>query len=312
MRVTLFLLLILLCTSIPATDLDYSLVPQKITEDIYFFEGANEDFSFSNGGNILNTGVIITNEGVIVINTGPSAIYGEQLRAAIRKITDKPIIRVYISKLHPDHFLGNQAFKDVPLYTLASTRELMQQQASQFTDNMYRLVNAWMKGTEPVIPTHTAKPGREIIGDHEIEILADTGHTPGDLLVFDRTDGVLFAGGVVFHNRAPTTPHADLNAWKKELESISALDFKIIVPSHGPVARDRKPLDQTRSYIDWLDQHFVQAAQQGLSMAELMYLEIPEKFASMAVMPDEYYRSVSHLYPDYEKHYLQALEGGAY
>lgn len=302
----------MLCSGGLAAELDYSLVPQKITDDIYFFEGANEDFSFNNGGNILNTGVIITSEGVIVINTGPSAIYGEQLRAAINKLTDKPIIRAYISKLHPDHFLGNQAFGDIPVYTLAKTRELMQQQASQFTDNMYRMVNAWMKGTEPVIPAHTAKPGKEMIGNHEIEILADAGHTPGDLLVFDHTDGVLFAGGVVFHDRAPTTPHAELKAWIKELERVAALDFKMLVPSHGPVAKDHKPVEQTLAYVQWLDHHFENAAHTGLSMAELMYLEIPQKFASMAVMPDEYYRSVSHLYPDYEKRYLQVLNGGAY
>lgn len=312
MKTIIFLTLTLLYTSALATELDYALVPQKITEDIYFFEGANEDFSFRNGGNILNTGIIITSEGVIVINTGPSVLYGEQLRAAIRKLTDKPIIRAYISKLHPDHFLGNQAFKDIPVYTLARTRELMQQQASQFTDNMYRLVNTWMKGTEPVIPAHTAKPGKEKIGNHQIEILADSGHTPGDLLILDHTDGVLFAGGVVFHDRAPTTPHAELSAWKKELERIVALDFKVLVPSHGPVARDHKPLEQTRAYIDWLDHTFEDAARNGLSMAELMYLEIPREFASMAVMPDEYYRSVSHLYPDYEKRYLQVLKGGAY
>jgi hypothetical protein len=28
--------------------------------------------------------------------------------------------------------------------------------------------------------------------------------------LFDETTGVLFAGGLVFSNRTPTTPHADL------------------------------------------------------------------------------------------------------
>ena len=62
MKTALLLALFLVSPNLFAAKLDYALTPQKITDDIYFFEGANEDFTFKNGGNILNTGFIITDE----------------------------------------------------------------------------------------------------------------------------------------------------------------------------------------------------------------------------------------------------------
>ena len=42
-----------------ASNLDYKLEPKQIAKDTYVFEGANDDFSKSNGCNIINTGFIV-------------------------------------------------------------------------------------------------------------------------------------------------------------------------------------------------------------------------------------------------------------
>ena len=289
---------------------DYQLAAQKIAPDTYIFTGVNEDFSFKNGGNIVNTGFIITAQGVIVINTGPTRLYGQQMRAAIAAVTAQPIIKVYISKLHPDHFLGNQAFTDIPIATLAKTKVGIAQQGEMFTDNMYRMVGAWMRGTEMVVPTDIVTPGRYDFGDHKLELIALHGHTPADLVILDHTTGVLFAGGLVFHHRTPTTPHADLKIWLNALDQLQALDFKLLVPSHGPVSQNLSALKQTRSYLQWLDQAMYNAAMTGLDMAEVLLLDIPPKFKTLAVMPNEFQRSVSHLYNHYESQVLAKVPGG--
>ncbi|MGF1644021.1 MAG: quinoprotein relay system zinc metallohydrolase 1 [Thiotrichales bacterium] len=299
-----FALLVLAVTEAGADSRDYGLAPKAIALGVYVFEGANEDFSYRNGGNILNTGVIVGDEGVIVINTGPSRLYGEQLRAAIARLTDKPILRVYLSKPHPDHFLGNQAFRDVPIHAHPRAIELLRQQADQFTDNMYRLVDTWMLGTEPVLPTDIATAGVVRVGGRLLEVITLSGHTPGDLVVLDRASGVLFAGGIVFHDRAPTTPHADLKSWLAELERLRRVTYRILVPSHGPIAVDGGAIDQTAAYLHWLDQTLNHAARDGLDMAEALALDLPPEFAAMAVMPAEYQRSLNHLYRDYEARYL--------
>lgn len=290
---------------------DYQLTAQQIAPDTYIFPGVDEDFTFKNGGNIVNTGFIITEVGVLVINSGPSKLYGEQMRAAISRITDQPIHQVLISKLHPDHYLGNQAFQDVPIATLAATIDGIKQQGEMFTDNMYRLVGQWMLGTELIIPDTVIAPGVQNIGGHDIELIALKGHTPADLIIFDHTTGVIFSGGVVFHNRAPTTPHASLDQWIEELDYLQTLDFKMIVPSHGIVAADDSPIRQTRDYVSWLKSTLKNAAESGLDMAEVLYLDIPERFREMAVMPVEFHRSVSHLYEQFEAQALPQVAGSS-
>ncbi len=294
-------LILLMCATAPAVDLHYGLTPRLIAEDTYLFEGVNEDFSRDNGGNIVNVAAIVTQAGVVVINAGPSRLYGEQLRAAIARLTDQPVVRIFISKLHPDHFLGSQAFPQVTRSTLAETITGISDQGEQFTLNMYRMVGPWMIGTEVTLPNDTVQPGMVEIGGHRLELLALAGHTPSDLVVLDHSTGTLFTGGVVFHNRAPTTPHADLAGWRASLETLDRLEFRLLVPSHGPVSRDHRPIAQTRDYIDWLEESLSGAAAEGLDMAEVLNMKPPERIAALAVMPAEYQRSVSHLYPALER-----------
>jgi uncharacterized sulfatase len=284
---------------------DYHLKPRKIAPDTYVVEGVNEDFTFQNGGNILNSGFIVTTKGVLVIDTGPSRLYGEQLRKAIGEISSRRILRVYNTHLHPDHFLGNQAFADVPIAALAGTIAGMRQQAEGFTDNMYRLVGRWMAGTEALLPTEVIKPGIMEIGGHRLSFIGLQGHTQADLAVFDHTTGVLFAGDLVFNHRAPTTPHADIRQWIASLKKLEALQFRIVVPGHGAVANSAEPLAQTAHYLSWLDNTLKKQADRGKDMAEVLISQLPSEFAALAVMPAEYQRSVSHLYPKLERQVLQ-------
>jgi glyoxylase-like metal-dependent hydrolase (beta-lactamase superfamily II) len=94
--------------------LDYRLQARALAPGVWVVEGDNADFSVANGCNIINTGFIATGQGVLVINTGPSRLYGEQLRALIARTTPEPVVQVLHLNLHPDYFLGNQAFADVP------------------------------------------------------------------------------------------------------------------------------------------------------------------------------------------------------
>ena len=73
-------------------------------------------------------------------------------------------------------------------------------------ENMYRLVGDWMRGTEVLLPTEEVTAGRLTIGDHPLRLLALRGHTGADLAIFDERSGVLFAGDLVFYQRALTTP----------------------------------------------------------------------------------------------------------
>ena len=281
--------------------LDYGLKARALADGVYVVEGANADFTPANGCNIINTGFITTGAGVLVINTGTSRLYGEQLRALIARTTPEPVAHVIHLNLHPDYFLGNQAFAGVPITATAATRAGMQREAASYETNLYRLCGDWMKGTEARLPTQTIGPGPLRIGQREFELREYRGHTGSDLVLIDKTSGVAFVGGLVFADRVPTTPHADPKAWLAALDSLAGLKLGTVVPSHGPVHQGTRGLQQTRDFLRWLDTSFTQWASQGWEMNDVLRAAPPEAFTRWAAWPAEYTRNVAHLYPGYER-----------
>lgn len=281
--------------------LDYMLKPRKVGPDTYVFVGLAEDFSRANGGNIVNTGFIVTADGVVVIDTGSSRLYGEQMRRAIAGVTDKPIRQVLITHHHPDHFFGNQGFRDLPIAALPGSIGGMKEEGGAFADNLYRMAGDWMRETEPLAATQQARPGRSTIGGHDIELVALKGHTQADLVVIDHTSGVLFAGDLVFWRRAATTPHASIADWLGSLDRLQALQWKSIVPGHGEPHGDARGIEQTRRYLVWLDAVLRKAAAEGRDMTDLLQMKLPEDIAGIPLVREEFERSIAHLYPGFEQ-----------
>lgn len=305
-----WMMLLLLGVGLPAlADFDYRLAPRQIAQGTWVLEGGTDNFQKANGGNVVNTAFIVTDAGVVVIDSGPSKRYGEAMRQAIAGVTDKAVIEVLLTHHHPDHVLGNQAFAEVPIAALAGTTELLRQQGDAMTENMYRLVGDWMRGTEVVLPTEVVQPGRREVGGHRLRLLGLAGHTGADLAIFDETTGVLFAGDLVFYERALTTPNSPgLDVWQRDLDTLQALPWQQLVPGHGPVASDSRPFAQMHDYLRWLDGLMREGAEQGADMVEMIRSPVPERFAAISLTRYELIRSVSHLYPRYEKQVMQRVD----
>jgi len=306
----LFILIFAFClTSSVHAELRYELQPQPLAEGVWLLEGATANFDKANGGNIVNTGFIVTDSGVVVIDSGPSRRYGEAMREAIARVTDRPIIKVLLTHHHPDHVLGNQAFADVPIAALAGTTELLREQGNAMAENMYRLVGDWMRGTEVVLPTESVTTGTLEVGGRTLRLLALRGHTGADLAILDERSGVLFAGDILFYQRALTTPNSPgLDVWLADLDTLQALPWKRLVAGHGPVADDAAPFAQMRDYLGWLDGLLRDSAASGADMNEVIQSPIPERFAGISLTRYELIRSVSHLYPRYEADALERVD----
>lgn len=299
-KIIYLLILLSMPHGVSAANFDYQLTPMKIADNTYVFVGKTEDFSFKNGGNIINTGFIVTSEGIIVIDTGSSLRYGQQMKAAIKTVSDKPINRVYITHHHPDHFLGNQAFKGASIIALASTIKSINSDGAGFTDNLYLMVGDWMRGTDVLVPDTTTGAGKVTVGGHELEILALSGHTHGDMAIFDHTTGVMFSGDLIFHKRTLTTPHANISDWLATLKILRSLPIKVLVPGHGSITHDKQPISETEDYLIWLDAALSKAANDGFSMTDVINIELPQRFHANSLLKSEFSRSVTHLYSSYE------------
>jgi quinoprotein relay system zinc metallohydrolase 1 len=290
--------------------LDYRLAARELAPGVWVVEGENDDFTPANGCNIINTGFIATGAGVVVVNTGPARRYGEQLRALIARTTPEPVVSVVHLNLHPDYFLGNQGFADVPRRATPDTRAGIAAESAAYETNLYRLCGDWMKGTETLAPDRDLDPaaggGRWTVGKREFELVHLRGHTASDLVLIDRASGVAFVGGLVFKDRIPTTPHARIDEWLASLDQLQRLGLRTVVPSHGPVHQGTAGIEQTRAYLQWIDRHFGGWAAAGWEMNEVLRAPVPDEFRRWAAFRTEYVRNVAHLYPQYEQRALQS------
>jgi quinoprotein relay system zinc metallohydrolase 1 len=289
---------------VPAT-LDYGLQPRQIAEHTWVVEGAVADFSRANGCNIINTAFIATGDGVVVINTGPSRLYGEQQRQAIGRVTSEPVRQVLNLNLHPDYFFGNQAWADRPVQALQGSIDGMRAEGAAYADNLYRMCGDWMKGTEPTPAREALAPQTLRLGNHVLELRRLSGHTRDDLVLIDTRTGVLFAGGLVFAGRVPTTPHADPETWLASLDTLRQWQaqgqFRQVVPSHGPVHEGPAGMEQTGDWLRWLTALMRESAERGVDLGELLRTPVPERFAGWAAQPAEFHRSLAQWYPRYEQ-----------
>ena len=287
---------------------DHGLRPRPIAERTWVIEGAVADFSRANGCNIINTAFIATGEGVVVVNTGPSRGYGEQQRRAIEQLTREPVRHVFNLNLHPDYFFGNQAWADRPTQALAGSIAGMQAEGAAYADNLYRLCGDWMKGTEPTPAREAIEPRTLKLGTHTLELRRLSGHTGDDLVLIDHRTGEQHAGGLVFAERVPTTPHADPAAWLASLDTLAqwlaAGEVRQVVPSHGPVHSGPSGVQQTRDWLRWLTALMQDSAEQGLDLSELLRTPVPARFAGWAAQPAELHRSLAQWYPLYEQRAL--------
>ena len=290
------------------TPLAYDLRPKQVADGLWMLEGRTEYFSMENGGDIVNVAFAETDEGAVVFDTGSSLRYGEALRAAIQNTIGRGVAHVLNTHHHPDHFFGNQVFADVPTAALGQTKRLAEEQGDGFSDAMYHILGDWMRGTEVAPPRVALEGGSVKIGGRVFDLMPLGGHTAADLAVFDPRSGVLIAGDLAFLNRAPTTPHADLDLWRSSLETLTALGATAILPGHGPFDPASESLRQTRAYLDWLEARLRGALADGLDMAETMALPLPADIAALGAMPTEYVRSVAHLFPKFERAYLPMVE----
>ncbi|CAN5283471.1 quinoprotein relay system zinc metallohydrolase 2 [soil metagenome] len=290
----------------------YRIDPVAVADGIWMIHGDDAPILFANGGAIANIAIIDTSAGTVLIDSGPSVRYGRALKVVAEKLTGKPVVRVYITHLHPDHGMGIAAFDPTIVAALPRTIADMARDGRGFSDAMYRILGDWMRGTELVLPGRRIEQDTEDFGGRRLQLIGLAGHSAGDLALLDQMTGTLIGGDLLFHDRAPSTPTADLARWRESLDRLAKLSHKAAIPGHGPFdASGTAAIAQTRDWIDWLEAALTQAVQSGLDMVEAGDQPIPPRFEGMAAARYELQRSVSHLYPALEARLLPRVDGPA-
>ncbi|WP_235272716.1 quinoprotein relay system zinc metallohydrolase 2 [Methylotenera versatilis] len=214
---------------------------EDVGNGIYVHHGQHLDIDEGYQGDICNISFMVGERGVAVIDTGGSLKVGKQLRGAIKQVTDKPILYVINTHVHPDHIFGNAAFvQDKPQFVgHAKLGAAMQLRQEAYDKLNIRYLGADAEGSEVVKPTLLVKAPMDLdLGGRTLKVTPyPNAHTDTDISVLDSKTGTLFTGDLLFIERTPVI-EGDIKGLIAAIDVLKTYPVKQVVPGHGPVAKD--------------------------------------------------------------------------
>ena len=220
---------------------------QQLSPHVWMIYSPDGFPTAENRGMMSNVIFVVTTAGVVVIDSGASLQIGQMAIRMIRKVTDKPVVAVFNSHYHGDHWLGNHAFvktygDKLPIYALPSTIEKLKgAEGNLWRSLMERWTNQSTLGTQVVVPNTPVQHGQVIqIGDVSFRMHHyGTAHTPSDLCVEVVQDKLTAVGDIAMTNRIANMDEGSYAGTFKYYKALmAATGEQIWVPGHGLGSKD--------------------------------------------------------------------------
>lgn len=238
----------------PGLAVAQGLEVQPVTEGVWAIVGEKEQRSPENLGNNATFGVVVTGDGAVLIDPSGSWNGAEALHAAIRTVTDQPVVTVIDTGGQDHRWLGNGYWQSQGAIVIASEDAVADQRArgSMQMTALSQLIGPALDGTEPSHADVTFD------GDHTLEIGGLTlqivhpgaAHTPGDSFVWVPDRDVVFTGDIVYVERIlGVGDQSSITEWPAAFEAIAATGAAHVVPGHGHATTLQRARADTYDYL---------------------------------------------------------------
>ena len=231
----------------------------RVTDGVSVIYGPLELPDEHNRGFRNNVVVVETADGVVVFDPGGSAWAGEQIAAEVKAISPAPIVAIFNSHAHGDHWLGNEGIRriypNVDIFGHPKMKARVEgAQGSQWLEQIERLTKGAASGHVVVAPTKTVVDGDEIVIGHTTFRIHHTGpaHTDNDIMIEIVDKRVLFTGDIV-RNGLLGLMESD-SSFAGNVSAIDALlemDVEHYIPGHGKIG-GKAAVHAYRTYLDTL------------------------------------------------------------
>ncbi len=237
----------------------------KVRDGIYMLVGQ--------GGNI---GLSVGEDGAFLIDDQYAPLT-DKIRAAIARITDKPIRFLINTHWHGDHTGGNENLGKAGVLIVAHENVRKRMSVEQFLEAFDQRVPASPEAALPVI-TFTDEVTFHWNGDDIRVFHVAPAHTDGDAVVFFERGDVLHAGDTFFNSQYPFIDVSSggnitgmINAADRMLE-IAGADTKII-PGHGELGGPAE-LREYRNMLEMIRERVGKLIAEGKSADEVVQLKL--------------------------------------
>lgn len=242
----------------------------RLTDRVYVIYGPMGEPTVANQGFRNNIVFVVTDDGVVVMDPGTSVYVGNMALEKIRGVTRKPVVAVFNSHVHGDHWLGNEAFKEAnPKVKIYAHPNMIKQARAGEGRYWLKLFNETTNnavvGTTPVPPSIGVKDGQKIRIGGVTFLVHETGpaHSDGDIMIEIPQEQVFFTGDIIRSGMIGISEisfKGYLNATRRILQTES----KIYIPGHGK-AGDKKIVLAYHNLINTLHETVVRLYGEGLA-----------------------------------------------
>lgn len=232
-----------------------------LAPSVFVMHGPNEEPSRANQGFMNNPAIIESENGIILIDPGSSYHVGKQVLAEISKVSAKPVIAVFNTHIHGDHWLGNHAIDEAhPDATIYAHPEMKVQAAAQgldWLDIMASMTEGMSSDTRLVIPGETVDDSDLIeIDGQKFRIHSILpAHTDTDIMIEHLNSKTVFLGDNCFRDRfGQFGESSSVSSNIQALQKILELDVQQFVPGHGQSGSAGEAVQPYLNYLQLLEE----------------------------------------------------------
>jgi len=260
------------------------IAPKQMSARVWTIFAADGFPTPENHGMMSNVTFVLTSAGVVVLDSGSSLQIGQMAIRMIQKISAKPVVAVFNTHFHGDHWLGNDAFaraygEQLPIYALEGTmKEIKGHEGNLWLSLMDRWTNQASAGTRIVPPNRLVEHGQSLqFGDTTFKMhFYGKAHTSSDLCVQVVQDDITAIGDVAMANRIANIDDGSYPGTFNYFKQLrAAAGDQLWLPGHGEASKDI--LDSYGKFLAGIWEPCVAAVKGGKSLEEarLMVLADP-------------------------------------
>ena len=251
----------------------------KVNQNVYVMHGPVVEPNKENEGFMNNPAIIESEKGLIIVDPGGNYNVGKKVLLEIEKVSKKPILAVFNTHKHGDHWFANKVivekYPDVVIYADAHMIKVAKEgEADKWYRILDRMTEGNLDGTKAfAYPTKAIKGGDKITVDGQTFVVRHpkVAHTDTDLLIEHVNSKTLFLGDNVMKGRFGAFDESSSVlgniALLEEVKAEKALT--LYVPGHGISGKRDETIDPYLNYLKIVKEEVAKAYENDLQAYEV-------------------------------------------
>ncbi|MDB4896651.1 MAG: Zn-dependent hydrolase, including glyoxylase [Firmicutes bacterium] len=239
---------------LPSREWNTGLV--KLNDDVYAYLQAKGSWGLSNAG-------AINGKEVTIVDTLLTIPMTATFLAEVRTVISNPVKHLIITHHHSDHCFAAHLLSGAVNYAHVNARsEMIRKGQPDPATHQVLHPEGDFTGVRFTLPHVTFSDRLDLHLEERSLSLHYFGaaHTIADIAVQLPSEGIVFAGDLLFLYSTPVAIEGSISGWIAALDKLAALDAESYVPGHGPIC-GRDGVIASRDYL----QLIYEAGKQGFN-----------------------------------------------